>query len=143
MGNSEKYTFSDFVEIVKALREKCPWDSTQTHESLKTYLRNEMQEVFEGIDCLNREGDGDNLCEELGDLLLLIVLNGVIAGEEGLFTMDDVIARVSEKMKFRHPKIFYPEDEEMTSLSWDELKEREQRLREKMRNTRPEYNENP
>lgn len=132
MGNSVKYTFSDFVKIVEQLREKCPWDSTQSHESLKIYLKSELQEVFEAIELLNREGDGDNLCEELGDLLLLIVLNSVIAGEEGIFTMDDVIARVSEKMKFRHPKIFYPEDQEMTSLSWDELKEREQRLRQKM-----------
>lgn len=131
MKGSAKYTFSDFVEIVEQLRAKCPWDSTQTHESLKEYLKNEMQEVFEGIDILTREGDGDNLCEELGDLLLLVVLNGVIAREEGLFTMDDVLSRISEKMKFRHPRIFSPDDEAAVSLTWDELKEREHELREK------------
>ena len=136
MEDSTKYTFADFVKIVEELREKCPWDSVQTHESLKTCLVNETQEVLEGISLLTKEGDGDNLCEELGDLLLLVVLNSVIAREEGLFTMEDVIARISEKMKFRHPGIFSPDDVEANSLSWEELKEREHILREKSQKTK-------
>lgn len=130
MKESVKNTFSDFVEVVELLREKCPWDSVQTHESLKTCLVNETQEVLESIDTLEKEGCGDNLCEELGDLLLQVVLNSVIAKEEGLFTLEDVIEGITEKMKFRHPKIFTPEDQELNFLSWEELKARERKLRE-------------
>lgn len=130
MEESVKAAFSDFVEVVELLREKCPWDSVQTHESLKSCLVNETSEVLEGIDILEKEGRGDNLCEELGDLLLQIVLNSVIAREEGLFTLEDVIDGITKKMKFRHPKIFAPDDQELNSLSWEELKARERRLRE-------------
>lgn len=117
--------FAEFTEIVRRLRKECPWDSTQTHESLKPCLVNETQEVLEAIDVLNAGGKGDDLCEELGDVLLSVVLHSIIAEEEGLFTMEDVIAGVSEKMKFRHPKIFSPQDKEACSMSWDELKKRE------------------
>ena len=78
--------FEDFVRIVKILREKCPWDSVQTHESLKECLKNETAEVLEGIDLLTQYGDGENLKEELGDLLLQVVLHSLIAEEEGLFS---------------------------------------------------------
>lgn len=132
-----KDTFSDFVEVVEVLREKCPWDSIQTHESLKTCLVNETQEVLESVDILEKEGCGDNLCEELGDLLLQVVLNSVIAREEGLFTIEDVIDGISKKMKFRHPGIFCPEDKELNSLSWEELKDRERKLRENSQKTHP------
>ncbi len=59
----EKYTFEDFVEIVRQLRERCPWDSVQTHRSLEKCLKDETKEVIEGIDILEKNGDGDNLCE--------------------------------------------------------------------------------
>lgn len=121
--------FEDFVRIVKILREKCPWDSTQTHESLKVCLKNETAEVLEGIDLLTQYGDGENLKEELGDLLLQVVLHSLIAEEEGLFSLDDVIERISSKMIFRHPKIFCPEDKEAAALSWQELKQREKAMR--------------
>lgn len=121
--------FAEFTEIVRRLRKECPWDSTQTHESLKPCLVNETQEVLEAIDVLNAGGKGDDLCEELGDVLLSVVLHSIIAEEEGLFTMEDVIAGVSEKMKFRHPKIFSPQDKEACSMSWDELKKWEKARR--------------
>ena len=129
MDNSDRYTFADFVEIMEEIRRKCPWDSVQTHKSLEKCLTDETQEVLEGIDILEKTGDGENLCEELGDLLLQVVLHSIIAREEGLFSLDDVIAGVSEKMKFRHPGIFSPEDKEAQSLSWSQLKEREHALR--------------
>ncbi len=113
------------MEVVRELREKCPWDSVQTHESLKSCLVNETEEVLEGIDLLSRENDGGNLCEELGDLLLQVVLHSVIAQEEGLFTLDDVILGITDKMRYRHPKIFSPDDKEAVSLTWEELKRRE------------------
>lgn len=117
--------FDRFMEVVRELRKKCPWDSVQTHESLKPYLMEESGEVLEGIDRLETEGDSQNLCEELGDVLFQVALHSVIAEEEGLFTIEDVIRGVEAKMKFRHPKIFSPDDAEAVSLSWDELKARE------------------
>lgn len=125
----EKYTFEDFVEIVRLLRERCPWDSVQTHRSLEKCLKDETKEVIEGIDILEKNGDGDNLCEELGDLLLQVVLHSIIAQEEGLFTMDDVISGISAKMKYRHPRIFSPEDKVAAALSWEELKRLEKEKR--------------
>lgn len=131
MSGYSRDTFAEFVEVVGELRKKCPWDSVQTHESLKSCLKNETEEVLEGIDILSREGSGENLCEELGDLLMQVVLHSMIAEEEGLFTLDDVISGISSKMRFRHPKIFSPEDKEAASLTWDELKQREKKLRRK------------
>ncbi len=75
-----------------------------------------------------------DVCEELGDVLLQIVLHSIIAQEEGLFTVEDVISGISRKMKFRHPKIFRPEDKEAAAMSWDELKREEHILREKLAN---------
>lgn len=130
-GESEP--FSELMEVIGELRKKCPWDSVQTHESLKEYFREETEEVLEGIDILTSGGSGDNLCEELGDLLMLIVLDSMIAQEEGLFTMDDVLLGIASKMKYRHPKIFSPDDKETVQLSWDELKIREKSLPQKIR----------
>lgn len=117
--------FDRFMEVVRELRKKCPWDSVQTHESLKPYLMEEAGEVLEGIGHLNAEGNSQNLCEELGDVLFQVALHSVIAEEEGFFTIEDVISGVESKMRFRHPKIFSPDDAEAVSLPWDELKARE------------------
>ena len=125
--------FDEFMEEVGAVRKNCPWDKVQTHESLKPYLVNETNELLEGIDRLGRENDSENLCEELGDVLFQVALHSVIAQEEGLFTIEDVISGISSKMQFRHPKIFAPEDEEAVKLSWDELKKREKEQRSKTR----------
>ena len=123
--------FDDFMEIVGKIRRNCPWDSVQTHESLKKYLLEESNEVLEGIDCLAQKGDSANLCEELGDVLFQVALHSVIAEEEGIFTIEDVIQGVSSKMKFRHPKIFAPEDSSLADLSWEELKKIEKSVSEK------------
>ena len=128
--------FDRFMEVVCTIREKCPWDSVQTHESLKKYLVEESQEVLDGIDRLNRTGDSDNLCEELGDVLFQVVLHSLIAQEEGLFTVGDVISGVTDKMKFRHPKIFAPEDSELCSLSWEALKAKEQSAKSNSNNNK-------
>ena len=98
------YTFEDLRGIVAALRAEdgCPWDREQTHESLKPCLESECREVLEAID----KKDMDNLCEELGDVLLNVMLQSQIAQEEGAFTMEDVIDGVSRKMVRRHPFVF-------------------------------------
>ena len=104
----EKYRYEDFLRIVARLRAEdgCPWDKAQTHGSLKTCLVEECYEVLEGIRLLEEDGEGDNLCEELGDLLLQVVLHARIAQEEGLFAMEDVVQGISEKMIRRHPHVF-------------------------------------
>ena len=121
-------SFDEFMKVVKQIRKECPWDSVQTHESLKPYLREETEEVLQGVDRLIQQKDAGNLCEELGDVLFQIVLHSVIAEEEGLFTLEDVVMGVMNKMKYRHPKVFSPEDKEAAALSWEELKRREKTL---------------
>ncbi len=121
-------SFDEFLKVVKQIRKECPWDSVQTHESLKPYLREETEEVLQGVDRLIQQKDAGNLCEELGDVLFQIVLHSVIAEEEGIFTLEDVVMGVMNKMKYRHPKVFSPEDKEAVALSWEELKRREKTL---------------
>ena len=124
----EKYGFGDFVEIISRLRapDGCPWDREQTHETLKKYLAEETQEALEAID----KKDDKNLCEELGDVLLQIVLHAQIGRERGAFTINDVIQGVSEKMIRRHPWVFgdmqvsTPEEGERL---WEQIKEQEKK----------------
>ena len=119
--------FERFKDIVAKLRseEGCPWDRAQTHESLKPTCIEEAAEVICGINILNETGNADNLREELGDLLMQVVIHAQIAQEEGLFTMDDVIRGISEKMIRRHPHVFHEpvvdkDGKELTS--WDDIK---------------------
>ena len=94
-------------QVVTRLRAEdgCPWDREQTHRSLKPECVEEAAEVIGGINILDRTGNGDNLKEELGDLLLQVVMHAEIAEEEGLFDLADVIHGVAEKMVRRHPQI--------------------------------------
>ena len=98
------HTFDDLIGIIAELRSDhgCPWDKEQTFESLKKCLADEAQEVFEAVD----NKDMENLCEELGDVLLQVVLYSQIAKEAGAFTIDDVIDGISKKMVRRHPWVF-------------------------------------
>jgi len=120
------YTFGDLVNIIAELRSDhgCPWDRKQTYESLKTCLLEETQEVIDAVD----NKDMENLCEELGDVLLQVVMNSQIASEEGTFTIDDVVIGVCEKMIRRHPHVFgnvkVNSQEESLAL-WNEIKKQE------------------
>ena len=98
------YTFSDLVDIIAKLRSEdgCPWDREQTFESMKKYLGNETEEVFEAVD----KNDMENLCEELGDVLFQLVMYAQMAAELGAFTMDDVVDGAAQKMIRRHPHVF-------------------------------------
>lgn len=128
-------SFNSFLEVMKRLRAKdgCPWDSTQTHESLKPCCIEEACEVIAGINLLTETGECGSLREELGDLLMGIVLQALIAEEEGLFTLDDVINEVSNKMIRRHPHVFGKEAAAMAAgvkvedvkTTWDEIKKQE------------------
>lgn len=80
----------------------CPWDRKQTHQSLAKYTLEEAYEVVDAIE----HGGSDDLAEELGDVLLQVFLHSEIAGEAGRFTLNDVIAKISEKLIRRHPHVF-------------------------------------
>ena len=91
-----------FADVVRRLREECPWDRQQTHETLVRYVIEETYEVVEAI----HSGDPGLLEEELGDLLLQVFLHSAIATQAGEFTIADVAHAISEKMIRRHPHVF-------------------------------------
>lgn len=102
--HKERYTFDDFKEIIKILRSEngCPWDKEQTHSSLRKNLIEESYEFIHEVDTNSKDG----MCEELGDVLLQVVMHAEIAAETGEFTMEDVIDGIAKKMLFRHPHVF-------------------------------------
>ena len=124
------YTFNDLREITERLRapDGCPWDREQTHESLKMAVIEEAAEVICGINILSQTGRKENLQEELGDLLLQIMMHAAIAEEEGLFSVDDVVDTVSRKMIRRHPHVFgneHTDDPERALEMWEAAKKEE------------------
>jgi len=96
--------FSRLVSLMHRLRAPggCPWDAEQTHASIKQYVIEEAYEVLEAID----SGSDEDLCEELGDLLLQVVFHAEMAGERSAFAIQDVVNRLSEKLVRRHPHVF-------------------------------------
>lgn len=122
--------FEEFEHIIARLRAQdgCPWDRVQTHMSLKKPCIEEAAEVICGINILDQTGDPDNLKEELGDLLMQVVMHARIAEEEGYFTMDDVIQNVIDKMIRRHPHVFggaSVSDSGEALTKWEEIKKQE------------------
>lgn len=120
------HTFEELINIIEELRSDhgCPWDREQTHESLIPCLLEESQEVIDAV----HNKDMENLCEELGDVLLQVMLHSQIAREEGAFTIADVVDGVCEKMIRRHPHVFggvkVTSQEESLAL-WNEIKKQE------------------
>ncbi len=96
--------FDGFVHTIAVLRgpDGCPWDREQDHLSLR---RNMIEEAYEAVAAIEA-GDDAHLAEELGDVLLQVVLHAQIAADEGRFTIDDVIAGIGEKIRRRHPHVF-------------------------------------
>ena len=132
------YTFDDLVGIIAKLRspEGCPWDREQTFESLKKCLADETEEVFQAID----NKDMENLCEELGDVLLQVILNSQIAKEEGLFTLEDVMRGITDKMIRRHPHVFGTtavSGSDEVLVNWAEIKKQEKEGKEWMESYLP------
>lgn len=124
------YTYEELLNIIKILRspEGCSWDRKQTHDSLKSYMMEEAAEVISAIRIYHKTGDSENLQEELGDVLLQVVLHAQIAQEEGLFTMEDVVNHVAEKMVRRHPHVFAQKQAVSTEQlydNWEEIKKKE------------------
>jgi tetrapyrrole methylase family protein/MazG family protein len=118
--------FKTLVEIIARLRapDGCPWDRKQTHSSLREFLLEECYEVLEALD----EKNSSKLCDELGDLLLQIVLHTQIATESGEFELGDVIKSINTKLIHRHPHIFGSvkvKDAEEVAHNWEALKQEE------------------
>lgn len=135
----KKYTIEEFKEIIAALRSEngCPWDKEQTHESLKPCLMEETAEVLSAIRILNQTNNPANLREELGDVLLQVVMHSQIAKEEQLFTFDDVVDEVSRKMIRRHPHVFgtvQADNAEQALNNWDEIKKKEKEKQDWVKN---------
>lgn len=119
----EKYNFNDLVEIVRILREPggCPWDMEQTHQSIRENFLEETYEVIEAIDTNNRE----LMQEELGDVLLQVLMHSDMARTEGWFTIDDVADGISQKLIIRHPHVFGDVNVNSTDdvlKNWDTIK---------------------
>ncbi|MEH7416729.1 nucleoside triphosphate pyrophosphohydrolase [Neobacillus drentensis] len=116
-------TFNKLRDIIAILRgpSGCPWDKEQTHESLKRYL---IEETYEVIDAINND-DIDHLVEELGDVLLQVMLHAQIGEDDGYFSIDDIIETLSEKMIRRHPHVFgntKADNAEQVVQNWQEIK---------------------
>lgn len=122
---------AELLEVVSVLRSEkgCEWDRAQTHETLKKCLTDEAQEVIDAID----NKDDENLCEELGDLLLQVVMNAQVASERGAFTFKDVLQMLVDKLIRRHPHVFGDEERPTTpeeSLAlWRKVKAKEKALK--------------
>jgi MazG family protein len=124
--NSQPSKFNRLCEIVAKLRAPggCPWDREQTHESLLPQLIEEAYEVAGAV----RAKDDANFREELGDLLLLIVMHAEIAQETGRFDIDNVIGGVTEKLIRRHPHVFGKSDARDSGAvlkQWESIKRAE------------------
>lgn len=129
----EKYTYEQLLNVIAELRSDhgCPWDRAQTHESMIKCLRDECEEVVEAI----QNKDDENLCEELGDVLLQVLLHAQIAAEEGRFTMAEVVDGLAQKMIRRHPHVFgdapQAQSPEEGLANWKAIKEKEKAEKEK------------
>lgn len=121
---------NELIDVIAKLRapDGCPWDREQTHKSLKP---NMLEEVYETIDAID-SNDMDNLREELGDVLLQVILHAQIASEEGAFNIEDVAKELKEKLIHRHPHVFGNTKVSSTSdvlENWDKLKQEEKKYR--------------
>ena len=136
-NKSTNYTIEEFKDIIEMLRGEngCPWDRVQTHDSLKPCMMEEAAEVLAGIRILNQTGNGENLKEELGDVLLQVMMHSQIAKEEELFAFEDVVDDISRKMIRRHPHVFVQEPVNVDSVeqvltNWEDIKKKEKQGKE-------------
>ena len=124
MPEAEHPSFDAFVRTIAKLRSPeggCPWNRAQTHESIGDYM---IEEAYEAVDAIQSK-DADHLREELGDVLLQVVLQSQIAADAGEFTIDDVCAGIDEKMIRRHPHVFADvdaSDANAVAELWEQVK---------------------
>lgn len=126
MSISNLKNLKELVEIVSVLRspEGCPWDREQNHKTLRANL---LEETYEALDAIDSE-DVEGLKEELGDVLLQVVLHAQIASEEEKFTIEDVAKTISEKLIRRHPHVFGEvkvKNSDEVIVNWEQIKRQE------------------
>jgi len=117
----ENYGYNDLIEIMKILREECPWDKQQTHESIS---KNFIEETYEAVDAI-RTGNINLLREELGDVLLQVIFHAEIENQSGNFSMDEVTDELCKKLIVRHPHIFggiKADSSEQVLSNWESIK---------------------
>jgi tetrapyrrole methylase family protein / MazG family protein len=117
-----------FAELVRTLRERCPWDREQTHRTLTRHLLEETYEVLEAIENLDEPGGAEHLEEELGDLLFQVVFHATLAAEDGAFTLADVATGIHDKLVRRHPHVFGTVEAETAGQvisNWEQIKREE------------------
>ena len=122
------FDMTPLTDVTARLRREdgCPWDRSQTHRTLRRYL---IEEVYEMLDAIDNE-DTDGIREELGDILYQVAIHARIAEEKGLFSAQDVVKDITNKMIRRHPYVFSQKSLEnigTSMLNWDRLKQGEQR----------------
>ncbi len=120
------YSYNDLVAIIEKLRSKdgCPWDREQTHESLTPCLLEESYELIEAL----QNNDIPLMREELGDVLLQVLMHAQIAKEDNEFTLEEVIHDLAHKLVYRHPHVFKDtkvQSSEEVLANWEELKQKE------------------
>lgn len=122
------FDMTPIVDVMARLRgpNGCPWDIAQTHRTLRRFLLEEVYEMLDAID----QGDDAGMREELGDVLYQVVIHSRIGEEEGLFSAQDIVGDITEKMIRRHPHVFGEkslENKGESVLNWDRLKQGEKR----------------
>ena len=104
-AGEELHPLLEFAEVMRLLRDQCPWKQVQTHRTLARHLLEETHETLEAIDTGEATGDWSHLREELGDVLLQVYFHAVVAEDRGDFTIADVAADITEKMRRRNPHV--------------------------------------
>jgi len=137
--NDDMGRFETLERIVATLRGLggCPWDRKQTHASIKPYLIEEAYEVLQALD----DESSAKLCEELGDLLLQILLHAQMAREAGEFDVEDVIRGIATKLVRRHPHVFGDSgavDADEVALEWEAIKQEEREAGESLLSSVPQ-----
>ena len=117
-----------FRELIRALRGEngCPWDKKQTLQTLAPYIIEEAREVAEAV----ASGSDADVCEELGDVMLIVTMMSQVAEEQGRFTFEDCLKGISEKIVRRHPHVFggaHVDSEQEIIDNWHKIKELEKK----------------
>ena len=116
--------FGRLLDVLDTLREKCPWDRKQTNESLR---QNTIEETYELCDALIKD-DVQDICKELGDVLLHVCFYAKIGDEKGQFDIADVCHKLCDKLIFRHPHIYgsvKAETPDAVADTWEQVKQKE------------------
>ncbi len=126
--DDETKKFRELIKIVRALRSEkgCPWDKKQSPQTIKSYL---LEETYEAMEAIDRE-ESDNVCEELGDIIFLVIFLSQLYQEDDHFAITDVLTNITDKMVRRHPHVFgnfVPESEQELRENWLAIKTSEKK----------------